>query len=365
MNTLSQVPDKMQQILTDTAKAAALNTGFVKRNRKLTGDQFAQILVFGWLENPDATWTQLAQTAGALGTPITRQAIEQRFTPAAAETLKTILEAAAVEVVSADPQVLPLLQQFNGVYLQDSTWITLPDVLHETWPGARRKNNPDKASVKLQLRFDVATGTFAHFQLTDGPTADSAAEKEMQPLPAESLRLTDLGYFSLETFEKLSEANVFWITRFKVGCSLFDEQGERFCLNKHLTSQNTDIIDLNCFIGATRHLPARLVAQKLSEQETQKRIRNIKQRAKRKNSTPSKKRLQLAGWNIYITNIGTDKLAPEQIGVISRIRWQVELMLSVLKVSAKLTHRVATNLIGSYVKCPRNLLRRSSAIGSC
>ncbi|RKU23636.1 hypothetical protein C6500_01135, partial [Candidatus Poribacteria bacterium] len=99
MNTLSQVPDKMQQVLSTVADAAALNTGFVKRSRKLVGSRFVQILVFTWLENPDATYTELAQTAGALGTPITRQAIEQRFTPEAAETLKTILDAAASTVI--------------------------------------------------------------------------------------------------------------------------------------------------------------------------------------------------------------------------------------------------------------------------
>ncbi len=74
--------------------------------------------------------------------------------------------------------------------------------------------------MKLHLRFDVATGTFEHFQLTDGITADSTVEKQIERLPPGSLRLTDLGYFSLKTFQELSEANVFWISRLKVGCSL-------------------------------------------------------------------------------------------------------------------------------------------------
>ena len=37
MNTLSQVPEKKQHILTTTANAAAFETGFVLRNRKLIG----------------------------------------------------------------------------------------------------------------------------------------------------------------------------------------------------------------------------------------------------------------------------------------------------------------------------------------
>ena len=177
MQTLPQVPNKMQQILTTTADKAARDFGFVIRNRKLTGGRFVETLVFSWLANPDATYTELAQTAGALGTPITRQAIEQRFTPEAAATLKATLEAAALEVITADPQALPLLKHFNGVYAQDSTWITLPDALHETWEGGRKKNHPNKSAVKLHLRLDVATGTFEHFQLTNGITADSTPLK--------------------------------------------------------------------------------------------------------------------------------------------------------------------------------------------
>ena len=46
MNTLSQVPKKMQYILTTIADVAAHNTGFVKRSCKLIGNRFVQTLVF-------------------------------------------------------------------------------------------------------------------------------------------------------------------------------------------------------------------------------------------------------------------------------------------------------------------------------
>ena len=326
MNTLSQVPKEMQDILTTRADAAALETGFVKRSCKLNGSRFAQILVFTWLENPDATYTQLAQTAGVLGTSITRQAIEQRFTAEAAETLKAVLDAAASKVISADPQTLPLLEKFNGVYLQDSSWITLPNTLHETWEGGRKKNKPNTSSVKLHLRLDIATGTFEHFQLTDGITADSTIEKQIEMLPPGSLRLADLGYFSLDTFQKLSDANVFWISRYKTKCFLYDETGEPFCLVKWLKKGSDNFKDKQIFIGKDKRLKARLVVQKLSEIETQKRYKDIKHRAKRKHSKPSAERLQLARWNIYITNIEVDQLTAEQICAVAHTRWQIELM---------------------------------------
>ena len=81
------------------------------------------------------------------------------------------------------------------------TWVSLPDKLHETWKGHPKKNHPHKAALKLHLRFDVLTGGFQHFQLTDGMTADSTAAKASEPLPPGSLRLADLAIFRLMPFE--------------------------------------------------------------------------------------------------------------------------------------------------------------------
>ena len=74
MDIISQVTDAMQTVLTTVADAAAITTGFLKRKRKLTGSGLVQILVFGWLSNPQSTYDELAQTAGSVGIQITRQA---------------------------------------------------------------------------------------------------------------------------------------------------------------------------------------------------------------------------------------------------------------------------------------------------
>ena len=55
MDILSRIADAMQGVLTETADIIASETGFVKRHRKVTGSKFVQTLVFGWLDNPDAT----------------------------------------------------------------------------------------------------------------------------------------------------------------------------------------------------------------------------------------------------------------------------------------------------------------------
>ena len=339
MSILQQVPDKMQTILETVPDEVAVTTGLVKRKRKLTGSALTQILVFGWLENPEASYQHLTETATTLGLQVSRQALEQRLTPETTEMLKRTLDAALIEMleVAGRREALPLLQQFTGVYVQDSTWITLPDERHETWKGQPKKNHPHKAALKLHLCFDVLTGGFQYFKLTDGMTADSSAAKTSDPLPEGSLRLADLAYFSLDELEKLTENGIYWISRLKANSYLADENGQRIDLEKMLKATQGDThIRKSIRIGKRKQLQVYLIAERLSETETDKRRRSIRHRAKRKAQTPSKALLRLAGYNLYITNIETQRLTPKQICVIVGIRWQIELMFKAFKSLSKL-----------------------------
>ena len=263
-------------------------TGCVKRNRKLTGSALAQTLVFGWLEDPEASYQHLTETAATLGIQVSRQALAQRLTPETAEMFKRTLEAAIPQMleVASPPEALPLLEAFTGVYVQDSTWISLPDELHETWKGPPKKNHPHKAALKLHLCFDVLTGGFQQFHLTDGMTADSTAAKAAPPLPQGSLRLADLAYFSLDELEKLTQNGIYWISRLKANSYLSDDTGEPLDLQNMLRGEENTHIRKSIRIGKTKQLPAYLIAERLSEAETDKRRRSIRYRAKLAKHTP-------------------------------------------------------------------------------
>jgi hypothetical protein len=119
MCIIAQISRSMQSVLTDLADFLARPTGFVKRQVKVTGSQFARMLVFGWLNNPDATLDQLCQFGAAIGLTITPQALDQRFTETAAGFLRRWLEALVEKVVSADSVAIGVLQRFCGVFIED------------------------------------------------------------------------------------------------------------------------------------------------------------------------------------------------------------------------------------------------------
>ena len=332
MDIISQVTNAMQTVLTTVADAAAITSGFLKRKRKLTGSAFVQTLVFSWLANPNSTYGELAQTTATIGISITPQAIEQRFGKPATQMLKQTLDASVQQVLAADPQTIPLLSRFNGVYIQDSSWISLPDELCDVWAGCgTNADKGGKASLKLQLRWELLTGAFEHLSLTDGKTHDCFALKEFNTLASGSLRLADLGYFSLDELKQMTDDKVFWLTRLKLNCQLFDTDDTRLCLPKWFVADNSCQLDCPILLGKHAKLPARLLAKRVSPTIANKRRRQIKKQAKSKGKTPSFSRLTLADWDIYLTNIDAKLLTAKEAFVIARVRWQIELMFKLFK----------------------------------
>jgi hypothetical protein len=91
MNIVSEVVDAMQEVLNEKAEILGRVSGFIKRQRKLSGGGFAQTLVFTWLSNADATIEELSQTAATLGISISAQGIDKRFTPEGTDFMHQVL----------------------------------------------------------------------------------------------------------------------------------------------------------------------------------------------------------------------------------------------------------------------------------
>src|SRR5271154_4780363 len=108
MNMVNQVAQAMQSVLTTAAEQAARDSGFCQRRSKLGGAVFAQTLVLGHLRCPSATLEELAQTAAAVGVTVQPQALDQRFTPQAANYLQRVLTATMEQILAAEPVAIPL-----------------------------------------------------------------------------------------------------------------------------------------------------------------------------------------------------------------------------------------------------------------
>lgn len=332
MSSLSQITQKMQTVLSIEADAAGRQTGFIKRQVKLTGGTFTQTLVFGWLSNPEATLEELAQTAATLGVDITPQGLDERFTPEAAQCLQKVLGAAIRQLIAAEPVAIPILQRFNGVYVQDSSTITLPDELGEIWSGCGGSTSQGtQASLKIQVRLNMTTGELQGPALQAGRDSDQQDSLPMEDLPSGALWLSDLGYFSLDRLDNLGDRGVFWFMRLKVQTVVYDEAGREWDAVELIKAQGQEIVDIPILLGKQRRIPCRLLAKRVSPEQAEARRRQLKARAARKGKMVSKKRLAWADWTVYITNMPKEILTPQEGLLFGCVRWQIELLIKLWK----------------------------------
>ena len=332
MTTLPQLCHILQRILTTVADEAARTSGFVQRHSKLTGAKFVQTLVFTWLAAPDATYEQLAQTATALDVPITAQGLDQRFTLEAAACVRQVLQAAAQELVTSDPVMLPLLQRFNGVYLQDSTTLTLPDELADLWAGCGGSRTAGtQAALKVQVQVNYSTGQVTHLDLQAGRTQDKTAPMQHAPLPVGALRLADLGYFSVAGCMEYEQAGVWTVSRYHPQVLVFTEADEPLDLVALLRTTPDAQVDLPVHLSREYAWPCRLVALRMPPEVAAERRRKANAAAHREGLTLSARQLALLDWTIIVTNVSAAVLSVSELRLVLRLRWQIELVFKLWK----------------------------------
>jgi hypothetical protein len=175
VSSLAHVADALQRVLTEVPERVARETGFCRRRSKLTASCFVATTVLGWLAHPAATLHQLTQRAADRGVAISPQGLAQRFTPAAADLLRQVWEAALAEVIVADPVAAGLLARFPAVVLMDSTTVALPDGLATVWAGCGgRVDQGGQAALKLTVALDLVGGHLAALP-SDGRAQDKSS----------------------------------------------------------------------------------------------------------------------------------------------------------------------------------------------
>jgi hypothetical protein len=152
MTSITQVGRCLKYLLGERANILARQTGCIKRQRKFSGADLAQMLVFGWLAQPDARLEMLASVAATREIQVSDTAIHKRFSRACAYFLHALLEEMMSVLVEASEDVpLELLKRFTSVVLEDSSSIALPDTLAELWQGCGGAPGGE-AALKIHVR---------------------------------------------------------------------------------------------------------------------------------------------------------------------------------------------------------------------
>jgi hypothetical protein len=258
--------------------------------------------------------------------------VEQRFTKEAAACLQQVVVAMVETAVTAQATTASLLQRFTGVWLLDTTIIPLPQALAKQWPGSGRSEEEAGAALKLHTCLDLVRGALRGPLLGAARPHDKRSPLQTELPPAGSLRLTDLGFYALHVLRSLREANVYWLCRAQVQTTVFTADDQRWTLVEVLKAQRgKTVVDLDVTLGATERLPARLIAFRLDPQAAARRRRKVRYTARRKAHPASPERLALCSWDVFVTNVPGEKLTPEEVRILGRARWQIELLFKLWK----------------------------------
>jgi hypothetical protein len=169
---LDAIGQKITGFFTESVDAVARQTKFVQRRSPLNGLNFLKVMVFGYLEAPQASLSDLAKVCFDLEVSITPQGLDERVNTFSVAFLKAMFIQAFEIFKSRTPLPLPVLTQFSAINLVDSSVKELPDSMVEEYPGCG--GDGAQASLKIQFVFDFLCGNLTQIALQAGRAADQS-----------------------------------------------------------------------------------------------------------------------------------------------------------------------------------------------
>ena len=338
MTTITHFAETVQRIVEEEAEQLAREVGFIKRARVLSGADFVQSLIFGWLQEPEITLDGLTQVLERREVSISAPGLSQRFTPEAATLLQRVLERLSAEQMQVEPVEIALLKQFSAVLLEDSSSITLPPQLAEVWRGCGGGPGASEAAIKLFVRWDVLRGELQGPELEQGRRNDKRSPLALEALPDGCLYVADLGFFGVQRLSKVARGELgqrrgkrYFVSRCQSKTVLQTRRGHRIQLRGILPQQVGQVVEVGALLGQAGRLPVRVIMLRVPKEVADERRARIREAAQAQGRTPDEEVLFLADWTIVLTNVPRRRLSTEQVLIILRLRWQIERLFRLWK----------------------------------
>jgi hypothetical protein len=205
----------------------------------------------------------------------------------------------------------------------------LPGHLAKPFPGSRNKRRKKGSTLKLQFITDLAGAAVLHWSLSGFTRNDQAAAVDILSIARRGdLILRDLGFFSLKVFRSLDQIGAFFLSRCKHGLHFHDPKtGRKLNLARQLKTNPR--LDWNVLVGEEK-IPLRLVAEPVSAAVANER-RRLARRNRDQRLKPSRERLFLMGWNIFLTNVPAEVWPAKALFWVYRLRWRIEIIFKAWK----------------------------------
>lgn len=324
-NTFGQ---NWQHILSELVIKAENLAQSSQRKSKMSVEQLVQTLVLGCLEQEKTSLRLWSEVAADLGCEITTSSIDERLTERVVMLLYIILQWSIEQKLDVSRLPVKKLEQFCRVILYDATLLTLPPILKRVFQGSRDKT---MGQMKLQVGYDYLNAQLQSVNIHEGIEPDQKDKGLLEQTVKGSLLIFDLGYFDQLVLAEMQARKAFFVTRYQSQTGLYDLETEADVdLVKELQDVKGNWFEAHYKLGRNAKVEVRLVARRVSQQETEKRRREVQKRAKSSGYTASQRSLIFCDWDIIITNL-SDEWTAQEIMDLYGVRWQIELVFKAWK----------------------------------
>jgi hypothetical protein len=328
-------------IATFNINQLAFETGFCKRvPRKITPENFllSFFLCFSNSHFSIRHWS--VNLSRLIGQRVSWQAIDKKIQFVKVNFIKQLfLKVCETNLNNIAGQCTGLLQPFKRVLVQDSTLIKMPNSFYQSLSGVSN-GKVKKAITRIQSCIDLVSGKINQVVMCTYSHNDQSFSSTILDLikPAD-LVLRDLGYYKISTFKEIAIAGAFFISKFKLSTSLFDNQTDKrvdlLRLLKYYDRNGISTFDFWVTIGFKQKCQVRLCGYKVTPEQALKKRRQMIE-ARNHKSKISNEAKYFTNWNIFISNIDENTMQLMDVFKVYSLRWSIEMMFKNWKSNLKL-----------------------------
>lgn len=325
MDRISDFACNVRRILGIIPEQLNRSIPVVLRQRCFTPATLAQAFILALLQKPSATDSDIAAVAASLGVPVSPQAIDQRYNERFAQFFQNLFARIVALRLCGSGALCALFDRFTEITVVDSTFIALPSEMREEYPGRGTKGG--EASLKLQTEIELKTGSLKCIEIEPGRNPDCASYRKQATFKKGSLRIADLGYFSIPVWAHIVACAAHFLSRVQSQTRIkVDEKMQSVIEFLMKLPSSVGVFDDHILLGRDSLLPCRMIAWRIPKSIAARRRSTLRRLQKKRGQTPTKGALAACDWNILVTDLPSEQLSLNEAIVLYRSRWQIELL---------------------------------------
>ena len=314
---------------------------FVQRKSKLDGTTFLSLIVFN---NNNLHQESLNDLTIDLGQhykiDISKQGLHDRFNTCAVSFLTAALEKLLHKQLLGKI-TFPICSEFKRFLIKDSVCFQVDNSLAEYYPGSG--GSASKASVRIQLEYDLLSGTIVDLSLNafnDQDAKNSITTLEL--VEPGDLIVRDLAYMHLDALHGIIDQYANFLCRLNSTTKVYRKQDGEFveldfgAIIKFMRENRIKQLEEIVALGENKDLQVRLFLFLMPTAVHNQRIRKAQINAKKKGYQLSKAFKIRAALSLFITSAPVELIRIDVVHKIYSLRWQIELTFKVWKSICKI-----------------------------